>query len=94
MERLLSHGEPLLDDIHEGFMIASEYHGAADLQNLKPKGRRLGDRGIMARQQAGLPWFVFHFQEKYGPDDALVSRRLRLVEWYSGLERQGQIELA
>ena len=60
----------------------------------RPKGRRLGDRAIMALQQAEKVWFIFNYQERYNEQDDLIAKDLRSIEQHCGLELQEIIEIA
>ena len=92
-ERLLPSGDVIVDDVHEGLVLRTEYYAAANLQLLKPLGRRLGDRRLIQMQQSESEWYVFTYQDQYGEDDQLVQSTLRLIERHRGQRLEETLEL-
>lgn len=84
-ERFLPSGERLVDDIHDGLVLRSEFYADFDVARSRPKGRKLGNRKVMALQQSGREWFIFTYQDRYGSEDELVASDLRLIERHMGV---------
>jgi hypothetical protein len=86
-EEILPRGGLLVDDPREGLAIRSVFTEGFDWKLWVPKGKELGDRAVLVRQNEGEPWYVTYYQ-----DSSNGSSILRLVVEHLGHELQRAIE--
>ncbi len=62
-EEILPSGRLLVEDQRRGIIIKETWTEEFDWENLKPKGKPLGNRAVQKRQGTGAPYFVTNYQQ-------------------------------
>ena len=91
-EEILPSGRMLVSDERNGLRLRAVWTEAFDWESLRPKGRPLGDRAVMKRQDEGGSYFVATYQQS-GCGTGAESERLVCVVEYCGRERVSLQEL-
>jgi hypothetical protein len=73
-----------------------EYWSDFDWERKRPKGRRLGDRGVMNAERDQRTYYVLHVREEYAEvsplADELVRRVLTCVDEYASAGKLSRCE--